>query len=127
MSGAGGLSGAGGMGGASGMGGSSSDGGAGGLGGGGGADFDLADNEWRLLTPNPSQRYADIGDQAWPNIPDLTDEPNPTSRCYGGMHYGDGKIFYFGGGHGCYAGNDVETYDIANNIWRQSYRPEVCP
>ncbi len=87
------------------------------------AGLDLADNEWRLLTPKPSQRFVPK-DMTATDV--LSDQNMPVSREYGGIHYGDGKILYFGGGHGGYPGNDVEVYDISNNTWKQSYKPEVC-
>jgi len=88
------------------------------------AGLDLGNNEWRLLNPQPSDRYV-TGN--WPSVDVLSSQRNtPSAREYSGIHYGDGKIFYFGGGHGGYAGNDVEVYGIAGNIWWQSYKPEVC-
>jgi hypothetical protein len=50
----------------------------------------------------------------------------PAFREYTSPAFGDGKIFYFGGGHSGYFGNDVEIYDPAANAWRQCYRA-VCP
>jgi hypothetical protein len=48
----------------------------------------------------------------------------PGGRSYSGIHRGAGKLLYFGGGHGSYAGNDVELYDLATNLWEQQYQPE---
>ena len=87
------------------------------------AGLDLNNNEWRRLNPKTSNRYVPT-DFTPTNT--LTARPNPVGRSYSGIHYGDGKIFYFGGGHGSYSGNDVEIYDIGANIWQQSYKPEVC-
>jgi hypothetical protein len=56
----------------------------------------------------------------------LTQQPVPQSRTYSGLIAGDGKVWLFGGAHRSYAGNDVEVYDVARNIWMQSYQPEVC-
>jgi hypothetical protein len=83
----------------------------------------LADNTWLKLTPNASQRY--IPRDFTPSDV-LENKSNPVGRSYSGIAYGDGKVYYFGGGHGSYPGNDVEIYDIANNIWTQQYKPEVC-
>jgi hypothetical protein len=69
-----------------------------------------------------SINLATIPDNTWVKL-----NPNrePAGRSYSGIHYGNGKIFYFGGGHGSYAGNDVEIYDIATNTWTQQYTPEL--
>jgi len=45
-------------------------------------------------------------------------------RGYSGIHYGGGKIVYFGGGHRSYPGNDVEVFDVLTNTWSQLYPPE---
>jgi len=49
---------------------------------------------------------------------------NPVGRSYSGICYGDGTIYYFGGGHHSYPGNDVELYDVAGNTWTQATEPE---
>jgi len=36
---------------------------------------------------------------------------------YSGCCIGDGKLWFFGGGHGAYKYNDVELYDVAANRW----------
>lgn len=84
---------------------------------------DLADNEWRQVTPQPSQRYIPANYMASDVLENVS---LPRGRAYGGIQYGNGKLYYFGGGHGGYPGNDVEVYDIAANRWTQSYKPEVC-
>jgi hypothetical protein len=87
---------------------------------------ELTNNSWAYLNPTPSQRYIPV-----PMQPDAEQElitsAEPSFREYTGIVYGDGKIFYFGGAHGGYPGNDVEIYDIENNLWTQSYKPEVPP
>jgi RNA polymerase sigma factor (sigma-70 family) len=50
----------------------------------------------------------------------LTPNRNPVGRSYSGVCYGGGQLFYFGGGHGSHAGNDVELYDVAANTWTQA-------
>ena len=52
---------------------------------------------------------------------------NPVNRVYGGTTYGDGRLFYFGGGHNGYPGNDVELFDVHDLTWRQQYLPECLP
>jgi len=49
---------------------------------------------------------------------------NPVGRSYSGICYGNGLLFYFGGGHGSHPGNDVELYDVAANAWTQATEPE---
>jgi hypothetical protein len=86
---------------------------------------DLPNNTWRKLEPSPSERY-------FPQLFATTDESmrrtttNPASRAYSGLTYGDGNIYFMGGGHAAYPGNEVEIYNIAENVWKQQFRPEVC-
>jgi len=84
----------------------------------------LPDQQWTRLRPNPSRRYIPRNFQRSESV---EDDPNPQGRDYSGIHYGNGKLFYFGGGHGGYMGNDVDVYDIGRNVWTQSYKPEVAP
>src|SRR5260221_3334875 len=85
----------------------------------------LADNSWIRLNPVPSLRYKAVF-----RNPEATEAQTPADRVatrqpawreYSHPVYADGKIFYFGGGHSGYAGNDVEIYDIERNVWTQSY------
>lgn len=85
--------------------------------------YTLANNEWQRVALATTQRYIPRNYTASNTLENQSD---PVAREYGGIHYGNGKIFYFGGGHGGYAGNDVEAYDILNKRWDQSYKPEVC-
>lgn len=91
----------------------------------------LSENSWIYLNPKPSLRYFPI--YANPEATEALTETDrvetrePQGRSYTGIVYGDSKIFYFGGAHGSYPGNDVEMYDIAQNIWIQSYKPNVAP
>ncbi len=39
----------------------------------------------------------------------------------------DGGIYYFGGGHSGYSGNDIMRFDTVSSTWRQFYRPHVPP
>jgi hypothetical protein len=85
----------------------------------------MNDNTWLKLTPNPSQRYIP---RNYSNIPGDTLEnvSVPVGRAYSGIVCGQGLVYYWGGGHGSHPGNDMEIYDIENNIWIQQYKPEVC-
>ncbi|MHC4917113.1 MAG: RNA polymerase sigma factor, partial [Planctomycetota bacterium] len=53
-------------------------------------------------------------------------KPNrePVGRSYSGICWGNGRIFYFGGGHHSHPSNDVELYDPAANTWTQATEPE---
>lgn len=85
---------------------------------------ELADNTWQRAMPVASQRY--IPRSATPSDV-LETQAEPVGRSYSGCFYlPSGKVFYFGGAHGSYPGNDVEVYDIAANAWTQQYKPEVC-
>jgi len=86
--------------------------------------LNLPERQWVRVEPNPSKRYIP---RRFQSSEILEDDPNPQGRDYSGILYGDGKLFYFGGGHGGYMGNDVEVYDIRRNVWTQSYRPDVAP
>ena len=84
----------------------------------------LSDNSWRQLNLAASTRYLT------PNfvvMPTPMPDPNPQSRTYSGLVAGGNRVFYFGGGHASYPGNDVEVFDPAAMRWEQSYKPEVCP
>jgi hypothetical protein len=83
----------------------------------------LENNIWLKLDPAPSSRYIPRGIETV-DTPETSSQP--VGRAYSGSYYGGGKIFYYGGGHAAYVGNDVEVYDIENNVWTQSYNPEVC-
>lgn len=86
--------------------------------------FALADNTWRRLTLAPSTRYLTPGYRV---SPAPVDDPNPRTRAFCGLVAGPDRVFYFGGAHASYPGNDVETFDPAALRWEQSYEPEVCP
>lgn len=85
----------------------------------------LDENAWVKITAEPSKRWVlQTRDENSAAVEETTREP--AFREYTSPAFGDGKIFYFGGGHGGYFGNDVEIYDPAANRWHQTYRP-VCP
>lgn len=52
---------------------------------------------------------------------------HPVGRRASGFVFGDGGVFYFGGGGQSYPGNDVEFYDVLSNTWEQQYAPECLP
>ncbi|MFW5910738.1 MAG: hypothetical protein ACOCUJ_02765, partial [Thiohalospira sp.] len=43
----------------------------------------------------------------------------PEFRPYSGVTAGDGRIFYWGGGHKSYDGNDIDAYEIVEDRWDQ--------
>jgi hypothetical protein len=96
--------------------------------GGGGIFPGLADNRWLPIVPVASSRYICGGNmQVLVTCDSIVASTTPSSREYSGITYGANKLFYFGGGHEGYPGNDIEVYDIATNTWTQSWKPEVCP
>ena len=65
----------------------------------------------------------------WLNLPastwvKITPNRNPEGRSFSGICWGNGLIYYFGGGHASYTCNDVELYDVAANTWTQATEPE---
>ncbi len=49
-----------------------------------------------------------------------SDTVEPDFRAFSSMEAtGDGRIIYWGGGHGDYGGNDMDVYHAASNEWRQ--------
>jgi len=60
-------------------------------------------------------------DNAWLNL-----KPKGTAfaRMYSGCCFGGGLVWYFGGAHRGYKGNDVQLYDPRANQWIQATEPE---
>jgi hypothetical protein len=85
----------------------------------------LPENSWLAIEPETSKRLVLKNRQEDAEVLETTSR-EPAFREYTSPALGDGKIFYFGGGHSGYYGNDVEIYDPVANVWRQCYRP-VCP
>ncbi len=85
----------------------------------------LEENTWLYLDPLPSKRQ--VLETRDPNsaVREINSK-EPAFREYTSPQFGDGKIFYFGGGHSGYFGNDMEVFDPGENSWRQCYRPH-CP
>jgi RNA polymerase sigma factor (sigma-70 family) len=48
----------------------------------------------------------------------------PLSRASSGCCFGGGRLWYFGGGHYSWKGNDVELYDPRINEWHRATEPE---
>lgn len=90
----------------------------------GDALLNLPDHTWRQLDVVPSARYLAPG---YVVTPTPVADPNPRTRAYSGLVAGSNRIFYFGGGHLSYPGNDVEVFDPRSLRWDQAYQPEVCP
>jgi len=84
----------------------------------------LADNTWLKLTTVPTPRYWC---NHWTDCSFISVTTNPAGRPFSGFTYGNGRIFYCGGGHGSHPGNDVEIFDVTTNMWRQQYAPEGVP
>jgi hypothetical protein len=85
----------------------------------------LGDNTWVYLDPQPSKRLVLESRDPSSTVREII-SPEPAFREYTSAQFGDGKLFYFGGGHSGYFGNDVEVFDPAENTWRQCTRPH-CP
>jgi hypothetical protein len=89
----------------------------------------IGNNGWLGVTPNPSTRYIPTGNPSTlvtvPSTP--SNQSTPGGRSYSGITYGGGVLLYWGGAHNSWPGNDMETYFVDNNVWVQSWIPEVCP
>jgi hypothetical protein len=80
-------------------------------------------NSWRVLSPTPSAHWEPA------NFTDCTrvvTMSNPPGRSYSGSASGNGRIYYWGGGHNSYPGNDIVIYDIAQNRWIPDPVPPDC-
>jgi hypothetical protein len=82
---------------------------------------------WVKAVPNASLRYVPgfVNGMGVPATSPIA-QSVPQSRTYSGLVAGGGRIWLFGGAHQSYPGNDVEVYDVAGNIWTQSYNPDIC-
>jgi len=69
-------------------------------------------------------RLLAMPDNSWLNL-------QPTgmakARMYSGACFGGGYLWYFGGAHRSYPGNDVELYDPRTNRWLQATEAEMPP
>jgi hypothetical protein len=73
----------------------------------------------RQLGLNPA--LVALPDNSWLNL-----QPKGTAyaRMYSGCCAGGGHVWYFGGAHRAYKGNDVQLYDPRANEWIQATEPE---
>ncbi len=62
-----------------------------------------------------------VGDNAWLQ---LKPKRMAFTRMYSGCSMGDGLLWYFGGAHRGYKGNDVQLFDVAKGDWIQATPPE---
>ncbi len=89
---------------------------------------EAADNTWEQLHPTPAPQWAVIMNGNTQDCRRQVIQENPTGRTFTTAHINNsGKIFYAGGSHFSYQGNDVAIYDIAQNIWRLDPRLPLCP
>jgi len=78
-----------------------------------------APNTWQQCSPTLTNRWVP---SSYTDCRPTATTGNPQGRSFSGSAYGqdpqgNGHIFYWGGGHNSYPGNDVDLYDIANNQW----------
>ncbi len=73
-----------------------------------------ADNVWQELSPTPHTRWNPA---SFYDCTRTINIGNPIGRSFSGTVIGNGQIFFWGGGHSGYPGNDVELYDTAANAW----------
>jgi len=83
----------------------------------GGAHFAVAAPPTSHDGKRPNPDLLHLPANTWVKV-----KPNrdPEGRSFSGICWGNGLIYYFGGGHGSYVGNDVELYDVAANTWTQA-------
>ena len=65
-----------------------------------------------------------LADSSWLN---LKAAGMAKARMYSGACFGGGCLWYFGGAHRSYPGNDVELFDPRSNRWIQATEPETPP
>lgn len=70
------------------------------------AAAEIPANEWIVLEPDPCEG-------------DLCVDDYPGFRGYSGSSIGDGRIWWWGGGHKAGPYNSIDTYDIGANRWEQ--------
>jgi hypothetical protein len=71
--------------------------------------------------PGPNQALKNMPENSWLKL----DPPRePLSRTFSGCCFGGGRLWYFGGGHYSWKGNDVELYDPRVNRWTRATEPE---
>jgi Kelch motif len=80
-------------------------------------------NTWQVLSPTPSILWEP---SSFTDCTRTVTLANPPGRAYTGSVIGDGRIYYFGGAHHSYPGNDMVIYDIATNRWVDDPQQPQC-
>lgn len=80
-------------------------------------------NDFVLLAPTPAPQWDPTD---FVNCNNSVQATNPAGRTYSSPVYGEGWVYYFGGGHAGYPGNDVAMFDISSNIWVKSAATPQC-
>ncbi|KPV39026.1 hypothetical protein AN478_11925 [Thiohalorhabdus denitrificans] len=62
---------------------------------------------------------VDIIAGTWVQQDPQADSGEPEYRPYSGVTAGDGRVFYWGGGHKSHDGNDIDAYEIVDTRWEQ--------
>jgi hypothetical protein len=60
----------------------------------------------------------------WRNL-EPAGQDSVEARMYSGACFGGGRLWYFGGAHRSWPGNDVDLFDPRANRWRQVTEPEM--
>ncbi|MFP4561592.1 MAG: hypothetical protein ACLFQ3_09755 [Thiohalorhabdus sp.] len=83
-----------------------------------GDDSEEEEPPQRAYTPDYP---ADTWVQQDPEVKDPWegDTREPEYRPYAGVAAGDGRVYYWGGGHKTHDGNDIDAYDVRANEWVQ--------
>lgn len=71
-------------------------------------------NAWQVLSPTPSALWEP---GSFTDCTRTAILANPPGRAFSGSAIGEGRIYYWGGQHHSYPGNDMVVYDIASNRW----------
>lgn len=71
-------------------------------------------NTWIQLSPTPTTQWLPVTSY---DCQGTQVRNSPAGRAYSGSAMGGGQIFYWGGGHASYPGNDVILYDVGSNQW----------
>ena len=68
-----------------------------------------------------NRKLTAMPDNSWLN---LQPKGMAYARMYSGCCAGGGYVWYFGGAHRAYKGNDVQLFDMGSNAWIQATEPE---
>ncbi len=83
--------------------------------------FTAESRSGRAEQPGLNPRLTAMPDNSWL---DLKPKGMAYARMYSGCCAGGGYVWYFGGAHRAYKGNDVQLYDPRANAWIQATEPE---